>query len=175
MPLSLTPPSPTPSKSPYPINNPPRSFYMIPLTFLTGVLLVTLGTFLGHLYLRSNASEALRRLAAQRGMHFVGNDLFQITPRVVERFPIPGASDLRVLDVVYLREGDRYRYVFTIEYTLGVVRTKHRLSRAATFCEPRDRAHPEDWSTLILAPPDLSLLDQYAHLCAAADSTAAAA
>lgn len=138
---------------------------MIPLTFLAAVLALTLAAFVGHLLLRRQTAERLRRLAASRRMHYAESDLFQITPRVVERFPIPGVSDVRVTDVIYLREGDRYRYVFTVEYTIGVVRTKHRARRAATFCEPRDRASPADWSTLVLAPEDLCLAEQYAQLC----------
>jgi hypothetical protein len=138
---------------------------MIPLTFLASVLAVTFIAYIGHRLLRRAVSEKYRRLAANHHMHYAERDLFQIARRVVERFPIPGASDLRVMDVIYQREGDRYRYLFTIEYTMGVVRTKRRMRRAATLCEPRDQACPTGWSKLELAPLELCLSDQYAHLC----------
>lgn len=145
---------------------------MIPLTFLTVTLLLTLAAFILHLASRREISDRVQRLATDHHMQYAEHDLFQITPRVLERFPVPGASDLRVADVVYRRAGARYRYVFTVEYTLGVVRTKERVRRAATFCEPRDRACPSDWSSLVLAPESLSLADQYAHLCQANESAA---
>jgi hypothetical protein len=138
---------------------------MIPLTFLTVTLLITLVAFVLHLAARRDMSARLQKLATKHCMQYAEHDLFQITPRVIERFPIPGASDLRIGNVVYRRAGARYRYVFTIEYTLGVVRTKERISRAGTFCEPHDRACPADWSNLVLAPENLCLPDQYALLC----------
>jgi hypothetical protein len=142
---------------------------MIPLAFLAAVLAVTFGAFVGHRVWRHGISEQFRRLAAEHHMHYAPRDLFQITPRVIEGFAVPGASDLRVMDVVYQREPDRYRYLFTIEYTQGVVRTQRRIRRAATFCEPRDQACPVPWSTLELAPAELCLADQYAHLCRGCD------
>ena len=138
---------------------------MLSLTFLAVMLSIMLAAFIMHLAGRRQTSDRLRRLATERGMQYAENDLFQITPRVIERFPIYGASDLRVADVVYRRDGERYRYVFTVEYTVGVVRTKERVSQAATFCEPRDRSCPADWSGLVFAPENLCLVDQYAHLC----------
>ena len=136
---------------------------MIPLTFLSSVLAVTLAGFVGSMVQRHWATERFRRLAAGHQMQYAEQDLFQITPRVVERFPIPGVSDIRVSDVIYRRDGERYRYLFTIEYTLGVVRTKRRVRRAATFCEPRDRGSVSGWSKLELAPAELCLSDQYAY------------
>ena len=138
---------------------------MISLMFLAAMLALMLIAFILHLASRRGTSDRLRHLATACHMQYAEHDLFQITPRVIERFPIFGASDLRVADVIYRRDGDRYRYVFTVEYTVGVVRTKDRISRAATFCEPRDRSCPADWSSLVFAPDGLCLTDQYAHLC----------
>lgn len=138
---------------------------MISLTFLAAMLALMLTAFILHLASRRGTSDRLRHLATACHMQYAEHDLFQITPRVIERFPIVGASDIRVADVIYRRDGDRYRYVFTVEYTLGVVRTKDRVSRAATFCEPGDHSCPADWSSLVFAPVELNLADQYAHLC----------
>jgi hypothetical protein len=140
---------------------------MIPLMFLACVLGLTLAAFVSHLYLRRRLSEKYRRLALQFHMQYAERDLFQITPRVVEKFPIPGASDVRVLDVIYQRLDEQYCYFFTIEFTLGVVRTKKRVHRAAAISEPRDRTVGREWSELKLGDADASLIDQYTQLCTA--------
>jgi hypothetical protein len=142
-----------------------------PLTFLAGVLALTLAAYVADLVLRHRGARRLRRLAEERHVRYCGEDRFQITPRVVADFPIPGASDLRVLDLLYYAEGERYRYIFTVEYTLGVIRTKRRLRRCASLGEPRDRASGDGWSPLVLAPDDRSLLEQYRHLCPAGAGT----
>jgi hypothetical protein len=138
---------------------------MIPLTFLAGVLALTLAAFLGHLFLRRRLSEGYRQLAAEHRMQYAERDLFQITPRVVEKFPIPGASDIRVMDVIYQRRDEEYRYFFTIEFTLGVVRTKRRARRAGMLSEPRDRTQCAEWSALKLGPAEVGLIKQYGQLC----------
>jgi hypothetical protein len=137
---------------------------MLPLSFLAIMLSATLLAFTADYLRRRRISASLRKLAAEWHMHYAPNDRFQITPRVVDRFPVPGASDLQVTDLIYLPEPELYRYLFSVEYTEGVVRTKKRVRRVGTFCEPRDRACPVGWTSLILAPADLSLVDQYRHL-----------
>jgi hypothetical protein len=133
--------------------------------FLAAVLTLTLAAYIIDLLLRHRAARRLARLAEERRVRYCGEDRFQITPRVVADFPIPGASDVRVLDLLYYAEGQRYRYIFTVEYTLGVVRTKRRLRRCASLGEPRDRASGDGWSPLVLAPDDRPLLEQYRYLC----------
>src|SRR5258706_9358706 len=137
---------------------------MLPLSFLAIMVCATLAAFAADFAPRRGISRKLRKLAAEWHMHYAPNDRFQITPRVVDRFPVPGASDLQVTDLIYLPEPDQYRYLFSVEYTEGVVRTKKRVKRVATFCEPRDRACPIGWSSLVLAPVELSLEDQYRQL-----------
>src|SRR5947208_16791717 len=130
-----------------------------PLTFLASTLMVTLVAYVAHLLFRHRAAARVRRLAAQWQMNYSETDRFQLTPRVAERFPVAGASDVRVTDLIYRRDDDdRFRYYFTVHYTAGVIRTKRRLCRAATFSEPRDphaAAAPAGWSPLRLAPDNL--------------------
>lgn len=137
---------------------------MLPLTFLATMLALTLAAFAGHLFLRRRICCRLRHLAAEWRMHFAEDDRFQITPRVREKFPVPGASDVCVKDLIYRVEAEHFRYFFRVEYTEGVVRTKKRVCRVATFCESRDRACPIGWSPLIFAPRSLPLEEQYARL-----------
>src|ERR1700704_3397331 len=131
---------------------------MLPLSFLAIMVCGTLFAFAADLVRRRRTSAVLRKLAAEWHMHYAPNDRFQITPRVVDRFPVPGASDLQVTELIYLPEPEQYRYLFSVEYTEGVVRTKKRVRRVGTFCEPRDRACPTGWASLFLAPTDFSLL-----------------
>jgi hypothetical protein len=140
--------------------------------FLAAVLAFTLAAYFTDLMLRQRTARLLRHLAEQRRVRYCGADRFQITQRVVADFPIPGASDLRVLDLLYYAQGEQYRYIFTVEYTLGVVRTKRRLRRCASLGEPRDRASGNGWSPLVLAPDDRPLLEQYRYLCPAAAAPA---
>ncbi len=137
---------------------------MVPLTFLGSLICLTLLALLIERALRRRITRKMRKLAIEWRMHYSATDRFQITARVREDFPVPGASDIVISDLLYRQEAEVYRYFFTVEYTQGVIRTKRRVRRAATFCEPRDRAGPTDWSPLLLAPADLPLVEQYGAL-----------
>ena len=100
-------------------------------------------------------------------MHYCPTDRFRLADRVAERFPLCGAADVRVLDLIYGIEGDRYRYLFTAEYTLGTVSAKRRIRQAASFSEPRHRESPQAPSEVTLAPADRPLPQQYRYLAAA--------
>ena len=100
-------------------------------------LCVTAGAAIAEKLARDRRRRVLRRLATAWRMNYSPFDPLRLTPRVAQNFPIPGAAHLRVSDVIYGIQGDRYRYIFTAEFTLGVVRTKRLMVRAATFTEPR--------------------------------------
>jgi hypothetical protein len=108
--------------------------------------------------------KVLRRLAAEWRMTYSRFDSLRLTPKVARGFPIPGAANLRVTDVIYGIEHERYRYVFRCEFTLGTVRSKKRLARVATFSEPRDRQKLQGSAPVVLAPDAGSLVEQYRHL-----------
>lgn len=127
-------------------------------------LCVTAGATIIDRVQRRRRRIALRDLATQWRMNYSPFDPLRLTARVAHHFPIPGAANLKVSDVIYGMEGDHYRYIFTAEFTTGVVRTKHRLVRAATFCEPRDFRHGQAIGPLILAPAGLPLVEQYQKL-----------
>jgi len=113
---------------------------------------------------RRRRHRKLRALAAQWRMTYSADDRLRLADKVADRFPIPGAADVHVNDVIYGADKDAYRYVFTAEFTIGVVRTKHRRVRVASFTEPRDRDSVDSAGPLVLAPDRLSLLEQYRHL-----------
>jgi len=119
--------------------------------------------------------RALRRLAADWRMTYSRFDSLRLTPKVSRAFPIPGAANLLVTDVIYGIEHERYRYVFRAEFTIGTIRSKKRLARVATFSEPRDRQRAQGVATVVLAPDEGTLVDQYRHLAPSLAARAARA
>lgn len=111
--------------------------------------------------------KALRRLAAEWRMTYSRFDSLRLTPKVARSFPIPGAANLRVTDVIYGIDHERYRYVFRAEFTTGTIRNKKRTARVATFSEPRDRRRAGPPATVALAPEGATLVEQYRHLAPA--------
>jgi hypothetical protein len=151
---------------------------MSPWQVLWLALSVTLFAYAAELVRRRWHLRALRRLAAERGMTFSQTDTLRLTPKVARHFPLPGAANLRVVNVLYGSDADRYRYVFTAEYTLGVVNAKRRHVRVASFTEPRDRprvavAAAAAPASVVLAPADMSLMEQYRSMSPAESDTAA--
>jgi hypothetical protein len=81
--------------------------------------------------------------------------------KVAAAFPIPGVAKLRVTDLVYGLVGDSHRFIFTAEYTVGVLKGKRRVVRIASFSERKgeeDEHHPP---IVQLAPEDQPILEQY--------------
>jgi hypothetical protein len=111
--------------------------------------------------------RTLRRLAAEWRMTYSRFDSLRLTPKVARSFPIPGAANLRVTDVIYGIDHERYRYVFRAEFTTGTVRSKRRSARVATFSEPRDRQRAAASASVALAPDAGTLVEQYRHLAPA--------
>src|SRR5262245_31337312 len=133
---------------------PPLLFFGI-MIGITGVL------WLVYLLRRRSRSKALHKLASQWHMQFSQADLFNLAARIATDFPLPGAADLRVRDLIYATDADRHRYLFTAEYTCGVIEPQRREQRAATFCEPKDCPHLTSASPLLLAPQELPITRQY--------------
>src|SRR5947199_7179981 len=88
---------------------------------------------------RGRGHRALKRLAVERQLHFSPHDQLRLADRVAAAFPVPGAAYVQVVDLLYGSQRGSHRYVFTAQYTVGAVRSKKRVRRAATFDEPRDR------------------------------------
>ena len=142
----------------------PVWFSISPAVFLGALMALTGVAALIERISRHRRTRALRSLAAQWRMTYSPHDLLRIAPRIASVFPVPGAADVYVVDLIYGTKGDEYRYVFTAEYTTGVIRGKRRQVRAATFCEPRGRDGDQSPQPVSLAPGDLPLLEQYRRL-----------
>ena len=138
---------------------------------------ITAAAYAMELIARRRWRRSLKRLAADWNMNYGRADTLRLTERVARHFPIPGTARLHVTNVIYgadKADPDRYRYIFTAEFTVGVVRTKRRLVRVGSFAEPkaRDRASHRPAhgpAPVVLAPGNLSLLDQYRHLAPASE------
>ena len=136
-----------------------------PEWFLALLLVTTVLALVGDRMSRRRLRKPLEVMAREHRMHFSADDRFRIADKVAAEFPIPGAADVRVRDLIYGLQEDRYRYVFCAEFTMGVVRTKKRLQRVASLFEPKERtgAGSEEILLVILAPEDLPLIEQYRY------------
>ena len=135
-----------------------------PLQFLAIAIALTAGGRLLHVIYRNRRRQALQTLARDWRMHYSMHDRFDLSDRLAENFPLPGAAEIRAVDLIYGTEDEFYRFIFTAEYTAGVVRGKHRFRRVVTFREPKGQSSSAHWSRLILAPEELEPIDQYKNL-----------
>jgi hypothetical protein len=117
---------------------------------------------------RHNRARRLSALATAWRLRFTPEDRFELTPRVAAEFPTPGAADVVVRDVVYGQEaGGVVRYLFTIEYTVGVLRTKRRRSAVGMVVDAAGKDRAAAKPALELAPADVpTVVRQYEWLWA---------
>lgn len=135
-----------------------------PLLLLTLLAALTAVAWAVNALAERRRIRTLCDLAGRWQMRFVREDVFQLGRRLGACIPVPGAADVRVMDVVYGTEGAAHRYILTLEYTLGAVGRHRREARAATFqdsAEPSSANHAPD---LKLADPALPLVKQYESL-----------
>lgn len=135
-----------------------------PLQFLAIAIALTAGGRLLHVIFRNRRRQALQQLARDWRMHYSMHDRFEVSDRLAENFPVPGAAEIRAVDLIYGTEDEFYRFIFTAEYTVGVVQAKHRFRRVVTFREPKGQSSSAYWSKLMLAPEELEPIDQYRRL-----------
>lgn len=143
---------------------------MSPAALLILAVSLTFAAAMGERICTRRHRKALQALATQWRMNYSPHDQFRITPRVFISFPVAGAAKIRVVDLIYGMDHDVYRYIFTAEYTAGVVMGKRRIRRAASLSEPRERAPEALPAPIVLAPSNLSLMDQYRRLSPPTDS-----
>ncbi|HSI32311.1 MAG TPA: hypothetical protein VK986_01870 [Tepidisphaeraceae bacterium] len=135
-----------------------------PLVFLLLVCAVSLGAAVVAGGTRARRAARLQRLARGWQMRFSAGDRFHLSAHVARLLPVPGAADVVVRDVAYAQDAGAYRYLFTVEYTVGVLRGKHREVAAATVTEARDCATGQPYSAVTLADAAAPLEDQYVAL-----------
>jgi hypothetical protein len=138
---------------------------MPPIVLLGILLSITLAAVIVDRWNRRRGQAVYRRLAVEHHMHYSPGDPLRLTPRVAAQLPVPGAAGVRVIDLLYRTDDQSHYYVFTAEYTVGVVGPKHRVRRAAAFTESKFAAQAEN--IIRMGPADLPLADQYRALITA--------
>ncbi len=144
---------------------------MPPIILLAVLCALTAAALMADVMRRRRMHCNLRRLAVEQRMHFSVHDQLRLAPRVASGLNVPGAAAVGIIDLLYASENGRYRYIFTVEYTTGVVQSKRRVRRAAAFSEPRERSETVPPCAIRLAPLELPLLEQYRWLLKPAPTT----
>lgn len=110
---------------------------MYPMQLLVILLLLTAGALAVQVRALMVRRARLRGLASREKMQFSPIDRFGLAPRVAKYFPIAGVADVRVFDLLYRSDEGGHRYVFTVDYTRGVLCVKRRVRGVALMTEPR--------------------------------------
>ena len=134
-----------------------------PVLFFGGLVAVTVLAWIAYRSLRHQRKAALRKLAGDRAMQYSQRDLFSLVNRVGAAFPVPGAADLRVIDLIYATRAGRHLYVFTAQYTRGVSQRQWREEMVLGFCEPA-AADGRPPTPLTPAREGLTVLEGYQEL-----------
>ena len=114
--------------------------------------------------MRERGARRVEDLARGWSLRFAPEDRFHLSLQVASLIPVPGAADVVVRDIIYCQDSGCYRYLFTVEYTVGVLRTKHRRCSAGVLTESRTCPTGQAYSPVTLGPGELPLEEQYAAL-----------
>ena len=106
-------------------------------------------------------AQLLRSIAGEAKVHYSRLDRFDLACRLGEHFPIAGAEEIAVSDLMYRRGNECYAYVFTLHFRTA----DHPASqqRVAAVIEPVDRSIAA-FEHIALADRHLPLAEQYASL-----------
>jgi len=107
----------------------------------------------------------LRDLGKKWEMHFAAGDQLRLADRLAGKLPILGAANICVMDLLFSTDQNVHRYIFTVEFGVGVIRGKRRRWRVGGFQEPVSRgatATPD--CHLSLAPRDLPISAAYQNV-----------
>jgi len=138
--------------------------FLTPMNLLLAAIGITAIAAMVYWLIRRREQQALSELAKSWRMHYSPRDVFNLAPRVAPRLPVPGAAEVRVRDLIYGTEEAGHRYIFSADYTVGVIRSKSRRRFVVSVLEPRGRSDASVWSSMRVAPDDLSLIQQYESL-----------
>lgn len=145
---------------------------MSPFAFLCLLVLITACVALLWRLMRIFHRWRLQRAAVRWRMRYCAGDQFRLATRLESCFPVIGASDLRVRDLMYSGTEVHHCYIFTVEFTVGLLGSKRRRPRVIRIIEPRSPGeHP---NMLEMAPVKRSLLEQYRFFTETAEKHAEA-
>jgi hypothetical protein len=132
------------------------------------MILITVVMALGWRVVRRYRGRKFRRAANEWQLRYCPGDQFRLADRLAGCFPIVGAADIRIRDLMYGGNEETYHYLFTVEYTIGLIRAKTRQSRVVRLIEPRVPGKAD--IRIDMAPYDRPLMDQYQHFAPHAES-----
>jgi hypothetical protein len=132
---------------------------MPPIVLLGILLAITAGAVGIDRWFRHRDQTIYRDFANEHRMHYSPRDPLRLTARVAAQLPIPGAAGVRVIDLMYRTDELNHYYIFTAEYTVGVVGPKRRVRRVAACTE--SKAGGGISNPVQLAPAELPLIEQY--------------
>ena len=132
-----------------------------PILLLIGLVALTATVYVWSAAARSRHQCVLSNCAAQWSMKFSPDDRFGLAPHVARRLPEPGPADVVVRNLVYRQAAEGLTYLFTVEYTLGVLRRKRRIVAVGVIGES---AANGGYSEVRLAPSRLSVAERYKWL-----------
>jgi hypothetical protein len=137
-----------------------------PIIYLILLLVILFGAVTSDAIVRFARQRKLRAAARKWNMHFAPGDRLRLAKRIIGQFPVPGAANVSVRDLLFRTQDSRHQYLFTVDYTVGVIRGKVGRSRVAGFTEPVSRGGKTNSmpSSLTLAPPNLTGLHAYEHV-----------
>jgi hypothetical protein len=138
---------------------------MPPILLLLILVVVSMAVLSASRWRQHQQRRVLHRLAVESRLHFSRTDQLRLAPRLAEALPVPGAAGISVSNLIYGSGAGVHRYVFTVEYTVGVMHRRERVRRAAAFSEPRERCGTGTATPcLALAPEELPMPEQYRTL-----------
>jgi len=129
-----------------------------PVIYLLFLLAILFAAIIAGAASRFRRRRQLRICARRWNMHFAPGDRLRLAQRIAEQFPVVGAASISVRDLLFRTDDSRHQYLFTVDYTVGVIRGKVGRSTVAGFSEPvtrGSRAHSLP-PALSLAPPNLT-------------------
>jgi hypothetical protein len=137
---------------------------MSPVMFLALVGVATLVAAVMHFVMERRRSSAVRKLAQDWQMHYTPDDRFRLADRIAGDLGVPGAAQVRVEDVIYGSEGEWYRYYFTVEYTIGVLRRHHDVRCVCMTTERKQREGATEMTKPVVGQMEVGVLEQYRRL-----------
>ncbi|HEX8522501.1 MAG TPA: hypothetical protein VF669_09620 [Tepidisphaeraceae bacterium] len=137
---------------------------MTPIVFLSILLIATAAVTIVQMVRRRIEISRLRQLASRWQMHYTPDDRFRLSTRVAPRLGVPGAACVRVQDVIYGSEGDCYRYFFTAQFTIGVLKRKSDEQSVCTITEQKAREGNHELGPITVASGGVTVVDQYEYL-----------
>jgi hypothetical protein len=137
---------------------------MSPVMFLALMGIATLGAAVAHVVLQRRRAADVRKLAQEWEMHYTPDDRFRLGDRIAAELGMPGAAEVRVEDVIYGSEGDWYRYYFTVEYTIGVLRRHHDVRCVCMTTERKERHGMREMGKPTVGPMKVPVVEQYRRL-----------